>query len=338
MQTANKKDYYDVLGVSRTSSDDEIKQAYRKLALQYHPDHNNDQESENLFKDVVEAYEILSNPQKKQSYDQFGHAGFNAEFEHSGFDPMDLFNSFFGHGHRQKGRNIRGQIEITLEDVLNGTKKTFTYSRRHSCKKCKGLGGQGSSCASCGGYGKVQQGSSFINVVTTCRACKGTGIRIVIKCTTCQGAGVQEKDNTIVVKIPAGIEHGTQIRLTGEGDCSNVNLPPGDLICQVIIKKHPIFVRNGTDLVCEKKISFSEACLGTVLEISTLDKSKTSIKILAGTQFNQSLRIKDKGLPRLRHSKRGDQFVIIKIEIPTKLNTKQKELLKKFRKSFKDKT
>ncbi len=333
----DKRNYYEVLGISRKASADEIKKSYRKLALKHHPDRNpNDDEAEARFKEVSEAYEVLSNPGKKSKYDQFGHTSSRSNFGGIHVNPFDIFTSFFGNespGYQQKGRSIQIEVKVSLEEVLKGVKKTFTYSRGSKCNKCNGVGGKGNSCIVCGGYGQTRQGSDFVNIITTCPRCQGLGILISEKCVTCGGNGMEEKDHTVTVSIPAGVQSGNKIRLSGEGESIDDKLPRGDLICHITVEKHPIFERHGQDIVCEKNISFADACLGTKVDVPTIDGPVASLKIPGGTQFGQSFRLLNKGLPSTRYRERGHQYVIIQIDIPKDLTKQQKELLKKFSRS-----
>lgn len=333
----SKSDYYEVLGVGRDAEPDVIKKAYRKLAHKYHPDRNQDDGAEDKFKQASEAYETLNDPDKKNTYDQYGH---NApRMSNTGVgDPFDMFNSLFGGGsRRQRGRDVRAQINISLEDVLEGTKKQLDYNRRRQCSSCKGLGGQGSSCSACGGYGQVRQQSGFVQVVTTCPQCRGSGVKITKPCSVCHQQGEISERRTIQVNVPPGIESGQQIRLGGEGDIRQSNMQPGDLLCVVSISPHPIFQRHGRDLQYLHDLSFTDACLGTSIQVPTLEGGKKKLEIPAGTQFGQSFRIKKKGIPRLKRKKdRGSLYVKMNIAVPQDLGPEEINLLKRFDKKIKD--
>lgn len=338
----NKRDYYDVLNISREASPSEIKKAYRKLAHKYHPDRNKDTDAEDKFKEVSEAYEVLSDPQKREQYDRFGHsASMGGSQRWHTTSPFDLFNSFFGGGFRsrpQKGRDLRVEISITLEDVLKGSKKQITYMQHSQCSECKGIGGTGSTCPTCGGYGQVErQHSPFMRVVVTCPQCQGCRIHITKECETCEGQGETAEKRTIEVEIPPGVQTGNTIRLPKEGDKSELSLPPGDLLCRMKVEPHSVFQRKNQDIQCIQDITFTDACLGTTVEVPTLGGGKENLTIPAGTQFDQSFRIKGKGLPSVRNKSHcGDQYVKIRIAVPKKLRKDEEELLKEFDKKTKD--
>jgi molecular chaperone DnaJ len=353
----SKRDYYEVLGVERNASSQEIKKAYRKLAKKYHPDLNpGDKESEKKFKEVNEAYEVLSDDDKRSRYDRFGHAGvdpngFNgagAGFGDFGFgDFSDIFESFFGgagFGSSGRARNVpqRGEdleysLEIEFTEAAFGVEKEIPVSRMEKCATCDGSGAKpGSSpdrCSRCGGSGKIQERSntlfgSFVNV-RTCDVCRGEGTVITDPCTTCNGIGKVRKNVKIKIKIPAGIDEGQTISLRGEGGAGSKGGPSGDLYVTIKIKKHPIFERRGTDVITEIPISFVQAALGDEIEVPTID-GKVRYTVPEGTQAGSIFRLKNKGVPHLRGNGRGDQYIKVDIDVPTKLNDKQKELLKQF--------
>lgn len=332
----NKRDYYEVLQVDKNASLSAIKKAYRKLAHKYHPDRNQDIGAEDKFKEAAEAYEILSDPQKKESYDTFGH---NAPRSGptQGHDPFDIFNSFFrGSGRPRRGRDLRVEISIRLEDVLSGVKKKITYMKHSQCKTCKGAGGTGNSCAICGGYGQVRQQNGFVQIVTTCPKCQGSGVTIVKPCSKCRGTGETEEQQTIDIEIPAGVRTGNHIKITGEGDYAESNLPPGDLICGIRVEPHAVFHRKDKDIQCLQEISFTDACLGVKIMIPILGGKEEEFTIPPGTQFGQLFRIEGKGMPTISRSVRGDQFVKIHIVVPKDLTLEKQNLLKQFDRKIED--
>jgi len=353
----SKRDYYEVLGVGRGASEVEIKKAYRKLAKQYHPDVNpGDKDAEVKFKEVNEAYEVLSDPQKRSRYDQFGHAGVDpnsfggagagfGDFDFGGIS--DIFESFFGGGGfgrssrsrsgPQKGADLKYSMEISFEEAAFGTEKDITINRNETCTSCKGSGAkEGTSpttCRHCGGTGQVQYKQStpfgqFVNV-KTCDVCRGEGKIITDPCTNCNGRGRVRKTVKRRVAVPAGIDDGQTLSLRGEGDPGSKGGPNGDLYITINVRPHPIFKRQGNDVVCEMPITFVQAALGAELEVPTLD-GKVKYSIQEGTQTGTIFRLRGKGIPYLRGSGRGDQYVKVEIDVPKKLNEKQKELLREF--------
>lgn len=327
-----KRDYYEILGISRAASHSETKKAYRRLAHKYHPDRNRDDGAEDKFKEVSEAYEVLSNPEKRHSYDTLGHNAPQAA-GWSNFDPFDIFSSVLGGGFSRRshrGRDIRTKLRINLDDVLKGTKKDFEFSRQYQCKPCQGLGGQVSNCNTCGGYGQVRQQNAFVQVVTTCPQCKGAGVKIIHQCKICKGKGSIQKNCKVTVKVPPGVQTGTQIRVTGEGDISDASLPPGDLLCIIEVSSHSEFERSGQNLLTYCPISFAEACLGTMIKVPTLGGKEKNLKIPSGTQFGQTFCIDGQGLPALKRKNRGDLYVKVVIEVPKNLGAEEKNLLKRF--------
>jgi len=346
---ADKRDYYEVLGVSREAGIDEIKKAYRKAALKHHPDRNKgNPEAEVRFKESAEAYEVLSDPQKRQQYDRFGHAGLSGTAMHdfSGMRVDDIFSmfedifsgGFFGGRQRQqRGVDLEIVIELTLEDVATGTDKTIEFDRMDFCDKCSGSGSEPGSkkrnCPTCAGYGQVEQttgfGALFGRVITACPACKGKGTMIVSPCKQCRGTGRQRKHRVLSVHIPAGINNGQAVRAAGEGEPGENNGARGDLHVYVRIKQHPFFERHGRDLLCKVPVSFAQAALGTKIEVPSI-AGQVEIKIPAGTQHGQMFRLTGKGLPDLRYKKPGDEIVQVWIEVPKKLNKKQEQLLREY--------
>ncbi len=352
-----KKDYYEVLEVGRGASDAEIKKAYRKLAKQYHPDVNpGDKAAEAKFKEINEAYEVLSDPQKRSRYDQFGHAGVDpnsfggagagfGDFDFGGIG--DIFESFFGGGGfgrssrsrsgPQKGADLKYSVEISFEEAAFGVEKEITINRHENCGTCGGSGAKpGTSpttCKHCSGTGQVQFKQStpfgqFINV-KTCDICRGEGKIITDPCPACSGRGKVRKTIRKKLDIPAGIDDGQTISIRGEGDPGSRGGPAGDLFVTVAVRPHPIFKRQGNDVICEIPITFVQAALGAELEVPTLD-GKVKYTMPEGTQTGTIFRLKNKGIPYLRGSGRGDQYVKVEIDVPKKLNDKQKELLRQF--------
>lgn len=353
----SKRDYYEILEVGKGASDTDIKKAYRKLAKKYHPDVNQgDSTAEAKFKEVNEAYEILSDPQKKARYDQFGHAGVDpngfgnagagfGDFDFGGIG--DIFETFFGGSGfgrssrsrtgPQKGADLKYATTISFEEAAFGLEREIVISRHESCDTCKGTGAKkgttAEKCNQCNGTGQVQYRQTspfgqFINT-KTCDACHGEGKIIAEPCTSCKGKGKVRKNVKILLNIPAGIDDGQTMSLRGEGDPGSRGGPPGDLYVTLNVKPHSIFKRQGNDVVCEIPITFVQAALGAELEVPTLD-GKVKYNMPEGTQTGSIFRLKGKGIPYLRGNGRGDQYVKVEIDVPKKLNDKQKALLKEF--------
>ena len=349
-----KRDYYEVLGVGREASTEEIKKAFRKLARQYHPDANSgDKNTEEKFKEIAEAYEILSDPEKRANYDRFGHAaangqgfggfgegfgGFGADF--SGFG--DIFDMFFGRGARaqrgpQKGADIRVDVEISFKEAAFGVEKDIRVPRFEECEKCRGTGAAAGTspqrCSVCGGTGQVQfsQSTLFGRVMQThtCERCRGTGKVIEKPCSVCQGSGQVRRARNIHVKIPAGVDTGTRLRVTGEGEAGLHGGPRGDLYVYLNVRPHRLFKREGNDIIYEAPVSFAQAALGDEFEIPTLE-GVIKIRIPEGTQHGTEFRLRGKGIPDLKGYGRGDQYVRVKVVTPTKLSERQKQLLREF--------
>jgi len=348
-----KRDYYEVLGVARTASGDEIKRAYRRLAMKFHPDRaeaDGKHEAEAKFKECSEAYEVLSDEIKRQRYDQYGHAGVSASHDYSHMEAADIFSMFedifggFGGGGGRgrgasrgatRGFDLETQVELTLAEVASGTEKTIEFEKQDVCDTCKGSGSKpGSSpvvCVQCGGQGRIaQQGfGGMFRMVTTCPNCRGRGTVIRDHCPSCGGTGRQLKKRVVTVKIPAGVHEGQAVRIVGEGEAGENGARPGDLHCYITVKPHPIFTRHNNDLVCQVPISFTQAALGSQIDIPTLAGSE-KLDIPAGSQHGEVFKLKGKGLPDIRAHRTGDELVQILIEIPRKLNDRQRELLREF--------
>lgn len=353
----SKRDFYEVLGVSKDSSDADIKKAYRKLAKQYHPDVNpGDKSAEAKFKEASAAYEILSDQQKKARYDQYGHAGVDpngfggagagfGDFDFGGIG--DIFESFFGgsgfgrttksRSGPQKGADLKYAMEISFEEAAFGLERELAINRHESCGTCGGSGAKAgtnpTTCAQCSGTGQVQYKQStpfgqFVNV-KTCDACRGEGKIISSPCPACSGKGKVRKSVKIKLNIPAGIDDGQTMSLRGEGDPGSKGGPAGDLFVTISVKPHGIFKRQGNDVVCEMPITFVQAALGIELEVPTLD-GKVKYSMPEGTQTGSIFRLKGKGIPYLRGNGRGDQYVKVEIDVPKKLNEKQKAALREF--------
>ncbi len=350
MATASKRDYYEVLGIARNASDDDIKKAFRRLARQYHPDVNKDKDAEARFKEINEAYEVLSDPQKRQMYDQFGHAGpglgAGAGFGDFGFGGFgDIFQTFFGGGGPgagrrgpQRGADLRYNLTLTFEEAVFGCEKDLEIPRADTCPACRGSGAEPgtepSRCPNCNGTGelrRVQQSifGQFVNVVM-CERCQGEGRVITTPCHECHGAGRVRVTKHVSLKVPAGVDTGSQIRLTGEGEAGPRGGPNGNLYVSITVKKHPFFERDGADILYTLPINFAQAALGDEIEVPTVD-GKVLLKIPPGTQSGKIFRLRDKGVPHLRGGGRGDQHVYVRVVTPTELSAKERELLEQLR-------
>ncbi len=335
----NNQDYYKVLGLTKEASASEIKSAYRKLALKHHPDHNpdNQKESENKFKEISEAYGVLGDPEKKSSYDQFGHSprqGWNIK---SDFSAEDMFSWFFsGQKKQQRGTDVRVQVAVSLEEVATGATKEFTFNRRKQCNSCSGLGGEGSTCKTCQGYGHVRQNRGMWQVTTECPKCRGKRIELTSKCSECQGNGYIKESRRIKLNIPVGINSGNILNVKGEGELNTESKIYGNLLCQIQVQPHKIFERHGRDIICEKIISFTQACLGCSIIAPTLLAGKTELlTVPAGTQNGHIFKLDGRGFPRPGSKSRataGDQYIHIKIDVPKKLSKKTIDLLKELEK------
>ncbi len=347
---ATKRDYYEVLGIDRNANETEMKAAYRKLALKYHPDRNPDnKEAEEKFKEAAEAYEVLKDPQKRQIYDQFGHQGLEGS-GYSGFGGFeDIFSSFgdifedffgFGRGRRtrsraSKGADLRYDLSLSFMDAAFGTETEIDVVKNGACPSCDGSGSEpGSSpevCAHCHGTGQVTRSQGFFTVRTTCPTCRGNGQTISNPCSKCRGNGLVEVRKTVSLKIPAGVDNGSRLRLNGEGEGGSYNGPPGDLYVFIHVKPHDFFSRNDTDVICQIPISFVQAALGDKIKVPTL-KGEKELEIPKGTQPGEIFRFKGEGIASLRNGHHGDQVIQVNIKTPTHLNKKQESLLKEFAK------
>ena len=351
---AQKRDCYEVLGVSRSASEEEIKKAYRKLAMKYHPDRNpGDKNAEEQFREVSAAYQILSDGERRAQYDRFGHAAFEQgagggfggfDFSAGGFEEVfgDLFGDFFGGGRgrgrarARRGDDLRYDLEIKFEEAVFGVEKLIKIPRVAACEACSGKGTKDGAdrvtCTSCNGSGQVRFQQGFFTIAKTCGQCSGQGSIIRDPCRTCGGSGATQKTYSLNVKIPAGVDNGSRLKLRGEGGAGSRGGPSGDLYVIVSVDEHPLFVRQENDILCDVPISFPQAALGAEVEVPTLD-GKVPLKIPAGTQSGGVFRLKGKGAPDLRGRGRGDQLVRVSVEIPRKLNARQRELLEEFARS-----
>jgi molecular chaperone DnaJ len=342
-----KRDYYEVLGVARSATEAEVTKAYRKLAMQYHPDRNvGDTEAESRFKEVAEAYEVLKDPHKRQVYDRYGHAGLagagggvdpRAHF-HDLFD--DLIGSFFGGGGRRgaragprPGRDIQTVLDIDLVEAATGCKKTQTVPREEVCRECGGSGSKPgtkpSPCRRCGGQGAVILNQGFISVQQTCRACDGRGAVITDPCPTCRGNGRVEVRRTIEVDVPAGVDTGNRIRYAGEGDAGDPGAPRGDLEFVIRVREHKFFHRDGHNLLCQWPVSFAQAALGGTIEIQTLTGQKVAYELPRGIQTHEVIRLAGHGMPNPRGGRKGDLLVQVVVETPTNLTPEQEQLFRR---------
>jgi molecular chaperone DnaJ len=345
-----KRDYYEVLGVSRTAGDQEIKSAYRKLALQYHPDRNPDNpEAEERFKECSEAYAVLADAEKRARYDRFGHAGVGSAAAQGfgGFDPavfndfQDIFGDLFGFGdvfgqggrrrtRAQRGADLREDLTLEFEEAVFGVTKQVQMRRLEECDQCKGSGvAPGKSpinCTTCGGRGQMRYQQGFFTITRGCSTCGGTGKLIVDPCTQCRGQGRLNRDRTVTAKVPAGVDEGARILYSNEGEAGVFGGPPGDLYIVLHVKEHSFFEREGKDLHCTVPISISQAALGAEIQVPTLE-GEDKLRIPEGTQTGATFKLKNKGVPVLNGRGRGDLFVDVKVQTPSKLTKRQRELL-----------
>ncbi len=352
-----KRDYYEVLGVPKGASEDDIKKAYRKLAVKYHPDKNQgNKEAEEKFKEATEAYEVLSDSTKRQAYDQYGFAGVEGmgggahdysavyrDFEDIFGDFGGIFDSFFGGGKRRgqrsssrnRGSDLRYNLNIPFKDAVFGTKVQISYSRHVSCSACGGSGAESGGgrkvCPTCGGSGQVRRSSGFFSIASACPTCGGDGFVIENPCKVCHGTGLVQKNQKIKVTIPPGIESGKRINIPGQGDAGPNGGPAGDLYVYINVEPHKYFERDGADIYCVIPISCTQAALGAEIQVETIDGKKVKLKVPPGTQNGKILRLKGEGIPYLHNSnKRGDMYIKLQVNIPKRLSSKEKALLKEF--------
>jgi molecular chaperone DnaJ len=357
---AAKEDYYDLLGVAKGATDEELKKAYRKKAVQFHPDKNpGNKEAEETFKKVSEAYEALKDPDKRAAYDRYGHAAFQGPGGGArgggGFhDPYDIFREVFGQqggggggifdemfgggggrGGSRDGSDLRYDLEITLEEAARGVEKEITFRKLMSCEHCHGSGAEPGSkrvtCPTCRGSGQVRRSGGIIVFTQTCPTCGGAGVKIEKPCTVCRGEGRVAKNTKLNVKIPPGVETGSRLRSAGNGEAPSAGGEPGDLYIVLTVKDHELFERQGDDLFCEIPIKFTLATLGGSIEVPTLS-GKASLKIPVGTQSGTTFRLREKGMPSLRGGRHGDELIRVHVEVPSSLTAEQRKLLEEFAK------
>lgn len=358
---SNKKDFYTVLGVQKNADDDALKKAYRKLAMEYHPDRNKDsKDAEARFKEINEAYDILKDPQKRAAYDRMGHSAFEGGFggagagqghpfgggfgQGAGFEDMfeDILSAFGGRAGGaprrdgpQRGSDLRYNLTIDLEDAYKGKTVKVRIPTSEACEDCNGSGAKkgtsAKTCGTCNGAGQVQYRQGFFSISRTCHVCNGAGKTIPDPCTTCRGAGRVQKDKTISVNIPKGVDSDTRVRLTGEGDAGVNGGPHGDLYIFITLRKHDLFQREGADLFMEVPVTFADATLGTKIEVPTLDGGRLEVTVPEGTQPGEQIRLKNKGMPVVNSGHHGDLYVEVSVEVPTKLSKEQRKLLEEFR-------
>jgi len=354
----SKRDYYEILGVNKGASDDELKKAYRRLAMKYHPDRNPDDKSaEAQFKEAKEAYEVLTDPNKRAAYDQYGHAGVDPSMGHGGFgggaggfDFGNIFEEIFrgggsgfgggGRGGRSqvyRGADLRYDLEISLEDAAKGTQTRIRIPTEINCDTCKGTGAKpgtsAKTCSTCKGSGQVRMQQGFFSVQQTCPHCHGSGKVIDDPCTDCHGRGRKRENKTLEIKIPAGVNDGDRIRLSGEGEAGVNGGPSGDLYVQISLRQHELFTRDGDDLHCEIPVSMTTAALGGDIDVPTLDGT-ASLRIPEETQTGKIFRLRGKGVKGMRSGVEGNLYVHVVVETPVNLNSEQKELLRKFQESL----
>lgn len=352
-----KRDYYEILGVGRGASDEDIKRAYRKLAIKFHPDKNKgNKQAEEKFKEATEAYEVLRDGQKRQAYDQFGHAGLSgmnfggagggfSDFSDIFGDLGDIFEGFFGSGSGRskrssvrRGSDLRVDIEIDLEDTVNDKDTKIELNRKEACDTCKGSGvsegGRNQACSLCGGSGQVRQTQGFFSISSTCPKCDGEGHIVSNPCKTCSGSGLSIKHRLINIKIPPGMESGSRLKINGEGEAGPKGGMSGDLFVVVHVKSHRIFERQGNDIICDVRISVPQAMLGSELEVPTLSGKTIRMKIPNGTQSGKIFRLKGNGIPHIGSSSKGDQLVRVVVDIPSRLTSRQRELLEELGKEM----
>ena len=349
-----KRDYYEVLGVARDAGEDDLKKSYRKLAMQWHPDRNQgNTEAEAKFKELNEAYDVLKDAEKRAAYDRFGHAAFEqggpggggggGPFGGGGFEDIfeEMFGRFGGGGRGQRaaagrGADLRTQVEVSLEEAFAGAKKTIRFATSVSCEACKGVGAEGGAasgvqnCGTCQGSGKVRAQQGFFLVERTCPTCSGAGRTIKNPCKICRGAGRVQRERSLNVSVPAGVDDGTRIRLSGEGEAGQRGAPAGDLYVDIAVRPHPIFQRDGANILVRVPLRMTQAALGGHVEVPSIDGGRSKVTIPAGTQTGDQFRLRGKGFSVLRSAARGDMYVQVMVETPQNLSPKQRELLEQF--------
>ncbi len=352
-----KRDYYEVLGVARDAGEDDLKKAYRKLAMQWHPDRNQgNAEAEAKFKELNEAYDVLKDAEKRAAYDRFGHAAFEqggpgggggfgggGPFGGGGFEDIfeEMFGRFGGGGRGQRaaagrGADLRTQVEVSLEEAFAGAKKTIRFATSVSCEACKGVGAEGGAasgvqtCGTCQGNGKIRAQQGFFLVERTCPTCGGAGRSIKNPCKICRGAGRVQRERSLNVSVPAGVDDGTRIRLTGEGEAGQRGAPAGDLYVDIAVRPHPIFQRDGANILVRVPLRMTQAAMGGHVEVPSIDGGRAKVTIPAGTQTGDQFRLRGKGFSVLRSAARGDMYVQVMVETPQNLSPKQRELLEQF--------
>jgi molecular chaperone DnaJ len=348
---ASLRDYYEVLGVPRNASDQEVKSAYRKLALKYHPDRNSgDKEAEERFKEAAQAYGVLGDPEKRRRYDTYGHAGVGAGGG-AGFDPTifadfsDILGDFFGFsdlfGRRRgprRGADLRYNLDLAFEEAAFGTETQIRIPRAEACSACAGSGAapgtKPTTCPTCRGSGQVSFQQGFFSVARTCSHCRGSGRIVAEPCKTCGGQGLVQTEKTLQVKIPPGVDNGSQLRIGGEGEAGAAGGPPGDLYVVIRLQEHPVFKRDGTHLFCEVPVSVPQAALGSTIEIQTLEGGKTKLNVPEGTQSGTVLRIRGQGVPHLGGRGRGDLHVLVRVVVPRHLTSEQRRLFEQLAKTL----
>lgn len=352
MATSQKRDYYEVLGVTRTADEKTLKSSYRKLAMKYHPDHNQgDAQAEIHFKEISEAYEVLREPQKRAAYDRFGHAAFEGGRGQGGAGPgfgtdfasamSDIFEEVFGgrgarggSNSRSRGADLRYNLEISLEDAFNGKAVDVKVPSSSTCSTCTGSGAkpgtQPTTCDTCAGSGRIRVAQGFFTLERTCITCQGRGSVVRDPCTVCAGSGRVSQERELSVNVPAGIEDGTRIRLAGEGEAGVMGGPSGDLYIFLSISAHDFFQREGADLYCRVPISMARAALGGSVEVPSISGEKTKVKIPEATQTGRQFRMRGKGMPVMRSSQTGDMYIQVVVETPQNLTRRQRELLTEF--------
>ena len=350
-----KRDYYEVLGVARDAGEDDLKKSYRKLAMKWHPDRNQgDVEAEAKFKELNEAYDVLKDAEKRAAYDRFGHAAFEqggpgggggggGPFGGGGFEDIfeEMFGRFGGGGRGQRaaagrGADLRTQVEVSLEEAFAGAKKTIRFATSVSCEACKGVGAEGGAasgvqtCGTCQGSGKVRAQQGFFLVERTCPTCGGAGRTIKNPCKICRGSGRVQRERSLNVSVPAGVDDGTRIRLSGEGEAGQRGAPAGDLYVDIAVRPHPIFQRDGANILVRVPLRMTQAALGGHVEVPSIDGGRSKVTIPAGTQTGDQFRLRGKGFSVLRSAARGDMYVQVMVETPQNLSPKQRELLEQF--------